>query len=128
MTHIMPLLKGIRIDPCPAGIAYVILPLADLLEIRRELAEALEHVDLEGQTASARIVIENVLQGRVRDEPAVPVVLAVDLNGRKTRRQRTARHDVLGSNGDFLAVKIGKAAGPHVYRPHAESHLLGVVY
>jgi hypothetical protein len=42
----MLLLEDIGVDPRPAGIADVLFSLADLFEISRELAVALEQVDL----------------------------------------------------------------------------------
>ena len=39
--------------------------------------------------------VEHVFEGRIGNESAVPIGLTVDLDGRKTRRERTACHDVL---------------------------------
>ena len=43
-------------------------------------AAGLEQVDLEYETATARVHIDHVLQRRIGDEAAVPIVLAVDFD------------------------------------------------
>ena len=97
------------------------------LEICRQMAAALKYIDLERQAAATRIVIQHVLQRRVGDETAVPVVFAVDLDRWKTGRQRAARHHMLRANGGFRAVEIGEAAGAHIHRSDAEAGALGIV-
>ena len=114
-------------DARAAGEANVFFPFAHFLEICRQLAAALKNIDLERQAAATRIIIQHVLQRRVGDETAVPVIFAVDLDRWKTGRQRAARHHMLRANGDFRAVEIGEAAGAHIHRSHAEAGVLGIV-
>src|SRR5262249_1236995 len=114
-------------DARAAREANVLVPFAHFLEIGRQLAAALKNIDLECQAAATRIIIQHVLQRRVGDETAVPVVFAVDLDRWKTGRQRAARHHMLRANGDFRAVEIGKAAGAHIHSSHAEADAFGTV-
>ena len=65
MANIVLLLEPIGIDPGAARIADVVLPFADLFEICRVLSETLEYVDLKGETAAARVIVEHILQWRV---------------------------------------------------------------
>ena len=60
----------------------------------------MKQIDLEAETAAARKVVEHVLQRGVGNKSAVPVLLAIDLNRRKTRWQGSAGHHVLGADGD----------------------------
>src|SRR5271167_58750 len=123
----MLFLKCVGICAGSARIANVVLSLTDLLEVRWELPEALEQVDLKSQTAAPRIVIEHVLKRRVRNESPVPVVFAINLDSWKARRQRTARHDMLGTNSDFPAVEISETACAYVYGSNAETHFRGAI-
>jgi hypothetical protein len=87
----------------------------------------LEHVDLKSQTATARIIIQNVFKRRVRKQTAIPVVLAVYFNGRESRRQRTTGHDVFGADCHMRTVKIGKLAGANIHRADAQTNIVGFV-
>ncbi len=68
----------------------------DLDHVARQLAARAPQIDLEGERVLARPAVEHPLQRRVGDDAAVPVVVAVDLDGGEARRQGAARHDVLG--------------------------------
>ena len=69
-------------------------------------------------------LVEHVVERRVRDEAAVPVMLAVDLDRRKSWRQCARGHDVLRADLLFRVVEIGEVAGAHVHRADAEAHVL----
>ena len=114
VSDLVSFVKTLRPDPRAAGIADILLAPADLFEIARNLAISLKHVNLETQATATRIVIQNILQRCVGNEPAIPEALAIDLDRRKARRQGAAGHDMLGTNGDFFAVEIGEAAGLHI--------------
>lgn len=68
----------------------------------------------------ARLAIDHPLQKSVRDETAVPVVLAFGLDGREPGRQRAARHDVLGPEGVRRRVEIDESARPDVECAYAQ--------
>jgi hypothetical protein len=104
-----------------AGVTDLLLPRHHLEHVARKLATSAPQVDLEGHGVAPRLLLDHPLQGRVRDEAAVPVVLAFDLDRGKTGRQRAARHDVLGADRVRRAVEIDEIAGAHVDRPDAET-------
>ena len=66
------------------------------------------------------------LQRRIRDEAAVPILLAFDLDRRKARRQRTARHDMLRPDGVSGGVEIDEIAGPDIDGARAEARHPGI--
>src|SRR4029077_9024256 len=118
---------GIRGKHCAAGITNVLLPLVDLIKISRRMAIRRKYVDLKDQATSTRVIVHHVLQRRVGEKPAIPIPLAIDLDGREARGQRSAGHDVFGPDCDLLAVEIGKVAGAHVDRADAQSHLFALL-
>ena len=66
-------------------------------------------------------VLDDPFQGRVGDQAAIPIVLAIDLDGGKAGRQRSARHDVLGPDRVGVAVEIDEIARPDVDRARAKA-------
>src|SRR5262249_48510071 len=95
--------------------------------IGRQMAMRWEHVDLKDQAASTWVIVHHVLQWRVGEEPAIPILLAVNLDGGKARGQRSAGHDVFGPDCDLLAVELGKMAGANVDRTDAQSRLFRTI-
>ena len=128
MSHVVPFTQRIRREPGPAGIAYVLLALVDLVKIGRPMVPMRrKQVDLKDHPTAAWIIIHHVLQRGVGEESSVPILLAVDLDGWKTWRQRTAGHYVLGANPHLSTVEIGKVAGPNGDRADAQPHLVAGV-
>src|SRR5260221_535641 len=123
-AQVLELLHALGVEARLARIADVLLALEHLVEVRRQLAGRAEQVDLHDQGIDARRIVHHVPQRRVGDDAAVPVVLAVDHHGRKTRRQRAARHDVLGAELAFAVIEIDRIAGVHVDRADAQAHVL----
>src|SRR6516162_840209 len=109
-----------------AGIADVFLPLVDFLEVRGQAPVCVKQIDLEAEAAAAREVVEHILQGGVGDEPAIPIVLAVDLHRRKAWRQGGAGHHMLRTDGGLIVVEKRKAAAAHVHGAYAETYCLGI--
>src|SRR5260370_22381715 len=101
-----------------AGVTDLLLPRHPFEHVARKLAACAPQVDLEGHGVAPRLLLDHPLQGRVRDEAAVPVVLAFDLDGGKTGWQRAARHDVLGADRVRRAVEIDKMARARFGRPN----------
>jgi hypothetical protein len=86
-----------------------------------------KQVDLEDHAAAAWIIVHHVLQWRVGKEASVPILLAIDLNRRKTWRQRPAGHDMLDADRHLSAVEIGEIAGLDVDGADAQPHFLSCV-
>jgi hypothetical protein len=63
------------------------------------------------------------LQRSVRDEASIPVEFALDLDGRKAGRKRSACHHVLGSDRMRFIVEIDEIASAHVHCADAQAHL-----
>jgi hypothetical protein len=61
------------------------------------------------------------MAGKAGGSAAVPVMLAFDLDGGKSGRQRTARHHVLGPDRVRRVVEIDEIAGTHVDGSDAET-------
>src|ERR1700730_3592353 len=78
-----------------ARIADLLFPRDDVEHVAGEIALCVPEIDLEGEGVLARLGIDHPLQGWIRNEAAVPILLALDLDRRKTGRQRAAGHDVL---------------------------------
>ena len=63
---------------------------------------------------AARIIVEYCLDRRVRQDPAIPIELAVDAHGRKRRRQRARSHDVPDVQLLVATVEVAHPAGSDV--------------
>ena len=57
----------------------------DLDHVLRQLATRIPQVDLKSQRVAPRLAVEDPLQWRVGDKPAVPIILAVDLCSEQIR-------------------------------------------
>src|SRR6266536_387828 len=95
-------------------------------DVAWEIALCIPEVDLEGEGIAARLGIDHPLQRRIGNEAAVPILLAFDLDCRKTGRQRAAGHDVLRPDGVSGVVEIDEVAGSDVDRARAEARHPGV--
>ena len=71
-------------------------------------------------------MLEHLLERRVGHESSIPIGLAVDLDRRKSRRQRAARHHVVGADLLIIGVEILQVAGEHLDRADAEAHRSGI--
>src|SRR5262245_1712046 len=120
------LLELIGVGPRPARILNLLLPRQDVVEIARQLAARAPQVDLEYERVQAGIALHHPLQRRVRDETAVPIELAIHLDGGTARRQRSARHDVFGPDRVGRRIEIHEVAAANIDRADAESHLAGI--
>src|SRR5207247_10547404 len=87
--------QRVRTRPRSAGIADVLVPLGNLVQIPGQGAAGREKVHLEDEMATARVILDHVLQRRIGYQAAVPIVLSVDFHGGKAWRQSAARKDVL---------------------------------
>ena len=97
----MYLLVLVGVHPGAAGEADVLLALGGFQKAHRQRPARAEQIDLEDQEIAIDFGIEHEIERRVGGDAAVPIVLAVDHDGGKARRQGAGRHDVLGP--DFLA-------------------------
>ncbi len=116
----------IRIGARAARILDFLLAHRDLGHGARQDAARAPQIDLEGERVARRTALEHPAQRCVRDQAAVPVVLALDLDRRKGRRQGAARHHVLGADAVGGVVEIDEVSGRHVDRTDAEARLAGV--
>ncbi len=123
VAHVMhlPLPRDVARDA--AGVLDVLLPVEHLPDRVRLLAHRIPQMHREDQRVLARIVVEDRLGRRVGENAAVPIELAVDAHGRKRRRQRTGRHDVLDADLGFAAVEVTHLAGAHVRGADREPRL-----
>jgi hypothetical protein len=62
------------------------VPAQHVAHVSRQGAAGAEQVDLEDQRAQIVFLLEQILQRRVRDDTAIPVVFTIDLNCRQRRR------------------------------------------
>src|ERR1700722_3713254 len=102
-----------------AGVANIFIALGDLSEIGRYAAVRREDVDLKDQAAAPRIIVHHVREWRVGEQSSVPILFAIDLDRRKAGRYCPTRHNMLGTNCNFLAIEIVEVAGPYVDRADA---------
>src|SRR5262245_25499897 len=98
------------------------MPLQGPGKIGRHGVLAAEEIDLDHEELSLTTRVEDVLEGRVGDDTSVPVRDAADENRRKSRRQRAARHDVLGSDALPCTVEVDGLAAFDLDRTDRETH------
>src|SRR6201981_216861 len=110
-----------------ARIADLLLPCHDVKNVAGKLAACAPKVDLEGERVMPRLGLDYPLQRRVRNQPAVPVVLAFDLDGGKARRQRAARQDVLWPDRMCRVIKVSEVAAANVHGADAKACPVGIV-
>src|SRR5262245_27599238 len=111
-----------------ARILDLFLPGGDLKEIAGKFTPRAPEVHLkrEDVLGEAKAVLRDPLKRRDGDQAAVPIVFAFDLGRGKTRRQRTARHDVLWAEGVRRSLEVHEITGPHIYRPDAQPGFAGI--
>ena len=73
----------------------------------------------EMRLSAPRIIVHHVREWRVGEQSSVPILFAIDLDRRKAGRYCPTRHNMLGTNCNFLAIEIVEVAGPHVDRTDA---------
>src|SRR4029077_579480 len=95
----------------------------DLRNILRELAGRSPKIHLEGERVRQAMSGEP-FQGRVRDDTAIAIVFAVDFDRGKPRRQRAARHHMLGPNGTRRGVEIDQLTTSRIDAAEAETHVV----
>src|SRR5882762_4959248 len=111
----------VGVEAGAARVADVLLTLGDALHGLRHVTARREEVDLEHGAVTGAGLLEHVVERRVRGEPAVPVMLAVDLDRRKPGRQRAARHDMAHIEPLPGGIEINQVAGAHVDRADGNS-------
>src|SRR4029077_12848115 len=92
----------------------------------RQFAMCVPHVDLECQSVEMPTAVGDPLQWGVRDQAAIPIMLAFDLYSRKPSRQCTPRHDVIGTDGLRRGIEIDEIAPSHIDRADTETQALGI--
>ena len=68
------------------------------------LTVRLKLIDLKRRSGAAGQLVQHIGQRGVLHDPAIPIMLTVNLDRRKARRQRPTSHDMLGLDRDFGAV------------------------
>src|SRR5262245_22911569 len=81
-----------------ARILNVLLPMKNLPDRLGLWSGRVPHMNCEDERAAARIVIEDHLGRRVRQDSAVPIELTVNADSRKGWRQRAGCQDMLDPN------------------------------
>src|SRR5690349_3157479 len=89
-----------------ARILNVLLAIEDLPDRLGLRPDRVPHVNGEDERAAARIIIEDNLGRRVRQDSAVPIEFTVDADSRKGRRQSAGCQDMLYPNFHVATVKI----------------------
>ena len=112
--------------PRSAGIADVLVPLGNLVQIPGQAAAGREKVHLEDEMATAGVILDHVLQRRIGYQTAVPIVLSVYFHGGKAWRQSTAREDVLRPYLGLRIIEVREIACPDVYGSDAEANFSGI--
>src|SRR5260370_5753587 len=118
--------KFVRARPRSAGIADVLVPLGNLVQIPWQAAAGREKVHLEDEMATARVILDHVLQRRIGYQAAVPIVLSVDFHGGKAWRKSAAREDVLRPYLGLRIIEVREIACPDVYGSDAEANFSGI--
>ncbi|HZZ66991.1 MAG TPA: hypothetical protein VFE18_02355 [Phenylobacterium sp.] len=117
---------SVGVQPRPAGIADVLLALAGVLHRAGKRTAGAEQIDLVDVQVFQLRLVEDVFQRGVGDQSAVPVPLAIDLDGRQAGRQGAGGHDVRRPDLLVLVVEVGEVAGADVDRAYAEARRPGV--
>src|SRR5271154_1532333 len=85
-----------------------------------------DHRSTWNERVALRLGADHPKQWRVGDDAAIPIMLTLDLNCGKCRRQRAAGHDMLRPDVMPGAVKGNEIAGPHVDGADTQSHRVAV--
>ena len=108
------------------GILDVFLAGEDFRHVARDLAAGAEQVHLEDQRVLRAAIIEQMLQRRVGDQAAIPVVVFADADHGQGRRQGAAGHDMFRSDFDIRIVEIGEIGGLDIDRADRETDSTGI--
>src|SRR5262249_23728902 len=106
-----------------ARIQNILQSSEDLRNILRDLARRSPEIHLEGERVRQSLSGEP-FQGRVRDDAAIPIVFAVDFDRGKPRRQRAARHYMLGPDGVRRGVEIDQLTTSRIDTAEAETDVV----
>src|SRR5246127_3613134 len=112
--------------PRSAGIADVLVPLGNLVQIPGQSAAGREKVHLEDEMATARVILDHVLQRRIGYQAAVPIVLSVYFHGGKAWRQSAAREDMLRPYLGLRIIEVREIACADVYGSDTEANFSGI--
>ena len=126
--HLVHPLNEVRESARAARILDLLLPGRDFREVTRELAARAPEIDLKHQRvwqplARHTRVRHKPLERRVRDEAAVPILLALDLDGWEAGWQCAACHHMLGSDDVRPGVEIDEVAAAHIDGAKAETRV-----
>ncbi len=114
----MHLLELVGACPRSARKLDLLLTCGDLGHVARKLAPRAPEIDLESEgILSAGVALDHPLQRRVGHEAAIPVLLALDLDGGKAWWEGAACHDMLRPDRMSGAVEIDEVAGPDIDGP-----------
>src|SRR6516225_8372130 len=116
MTQSMGLLLARDVGCDPARILNILVPVEHFLNVAWRLPVRVPEVNRENKRAAAGIVVEDHLGWGVRQDSAVPVMLALDAHGRKRRWQGARGHYVFDTNWHVSAIEITHGRGPHISR------------
>ena len=96
-------------------------------QVARKLALRAPEINLKRERIlAAGIAFNHPLQRCIGHKAAVPIVLAIDLDRRKARWQRPARHNMLRGDLVSVGIEVDKIAGPDIDRTRAEARHPGV--
>ena len=129
VLHLVHLFDEIREGARAARVLDLLLPGCDFREVARELAACVPEVDLKNERVRQTLagharVRHKPLKRRIRDEAAIPIVFALNLDCGETGRQRAARHHMLGSDHLRPGVEIDQVAAAHIHRAEAETRVM----
>src|SRR5438105_12928640 len=125
-TQLLQIFEAVGIRTGAARVLDLFLTRRDLGHGVREIAGRAPEIDLKSERVLARLAFEDPVQGRVRDESAIPVMLPVNLDRRKAGRERTAGHHMLGTDLVGRIVEIDEITRLDINRPQAQTHLAGI--
>src|SRR5262245_18921811 len=125
-AYLLCVLVQVYSRPGAARKADLLRPHVGIEKIAWQFTQCVPEIDLERERVSPRPVVEHPLQGRVGNETTIPIVLAIDLCGRKARRQRAAGDDMGGGDPVDGGIEIDEIPGPHVDRVDTQARAAGI--
>src|SRR5215475_3561418 len=106
-----------------ARILDVLLPAENIPDRLRRVTARLPDIDRQDQGVATRMVVEDDLDRCIGVEAAVPIGLAIDVNGRKPRRQSARRHHMLQADWPVAAVEVVHFAGTDVHSTDSQTNV-----
>jgi hypothetical protein len=67
------------------------------------------------------ILLKEILQRRVLNNATVPIIFPLNLNGGKSRRQSSGRHNMLRAYSLLVGIKVYEISGTYIDGADAES-------